>query len=81
MQKFKRLKGFRFADSLPERAMVIRGRAAECWPMDIARGWLLTVRLQPEAVSAPMRKQRAREALKRARTARLCREHEGRWLP
>jgi hypothetical protein len=80
MQKFKRLRGFRFADSLPERLLVTRGRAAETFPLDIARGWLLLAQIDPQR-EADGRKARAFAALKRARTARLCREHEGRWLP
>lgn len=80
MQKFKAERGFRYSESLPERSLVARGRAPECWPLDIARAWLLLVQLDPGR-EAESRKVSARRALARARGARLRRERAGMFLP
>jgi hypothetical protein len=80
MQKFKAERGFRYSESLPERAFVVRGRALECWPLDIARAWLLMVQLDPGRFEK-WRKTKARDALSRARGCRLKRERLGLLLP
>lgn len=80
MQKFKQERGFRYSESLPERSLVVRGRALGCWPLDIAGAWRLLVQLDPER-EAERRKALARRALARARGARLRRERAGMVLP